>query len=93
MSDSKPVQRFLKAPHVRGWGEVMPCDLRAADGPELRIGLRCGTGLVWSVVGEMVPSLGLLALTLGRDGLPLTAHIPEEPHTVRALIADEDDGA
>ncbi len=92
MADT-PKPRYLKAPHVRAWGEVMPCDLRASDGPELRIGLRAGTGIVWGVVGECVPSLGLLALTIGRDGLPLTAHIPDEPQTVRVLIADEEDGA
>lgn len=93
----KPQTLYLKAPHVRAWGEMTPCDLRASDGAELRIGLRCGTGIVWAVSGEYVPMLGLLALTVGRDGRPIGVHIPDEPHTIRILAAaqaeDEDDGA
>lgn len=58
-------------------GEIAPSDRHAATG-ELTIGLPSGgSGVVWVIAGEIMPTLGLLAIRLNRDGLPLTLHIPD----------------
>ena len=80
-------------------GEIAVSDRRPADG-ELTIGMTTGSGLVWVIPGEIVPTIGLLAIRLNRDGLPQTLHIPDStPERIEIAqssprrVADEDDGA